>query len=133
VHEKSATEVFEKDCLIHLGTLVAPVGTAPEGKPCIKLEATFPDGREVNEDIPFGEMRVYPLAVGETVRIKVTPARGFDAGAGVGKLLERTLSGGVVGLIVDTRGRPFNLPSDETERVTRLDKWAGAFDAYPAS
>jgi hypothetical protein len=133
VHEKSATEVFEKDCLIHLGTLIAPVGTAQEGKPCVKFEGSFPDGRKVSEDIPFGEMKVYPLSVGETVQVKVTPARGFDAGAGPGKPLERKLSGGVVGLILDTRGRPFNLPTDEAERVARLDKWASAFDAYPAS
>lgn len=132
VHEKSATEVFEKDCLIHLGTLIAPVGTAQEGKPCVKLEAKFQDGRTVDEDIPFGEMKVYPLGVGETVSVKVTPARGFDAGEGPGKPFEKKLSGGVVGLIVDTRGRPFNLPSDENERVSRLEKWAAAFDAYPA-
>ncbi len=133
VHEQSATEVFDKDCLIHLGTLVAPVGTGQEGKPCIKLETTLPDGTAVNEDIPFGEMKVYPLGVGETASVKVTPARGFDAGAGPGKPFESTLSGGVVGLIVDTRGRPFNLPTDESERVKRLDKWAAAFDAYPTS
>jgi hypothetical protein len=133
VHEESATEVFEKDCLIHLGTLVAPVGTAPEGKPCVKFEATLPDGTKVDEDIPFGEMKVYPLGVGEAADVKVTPARGFDAGAGPGKPLERKLGGGVVGLIVDTRGRPFELPTDENERVSRLDKWAAAFDAYPSA
>ncbi len=65
--------------------------------------------------------------------MKVTPARGFDAGAGPGKPFESTLTGGVVGLIVDTRGRPFVLPTDESERVKRLDKWAAAFDAYPAA
>ena len=133
VHEQSATEVFEKDCLIHLGTLVAPVGTGQEGKPCIKFETTLPDGTLVNEDIPFGEMKVYPLGIDETASVKVTPARGFDAGAGPGKPFESTLTGGVVGLIVDTRGRPFVLPTDESERVKRLDKWAAAFDAYPAA
>lgn len=132
VHEKAATEVFEKDCLIHLGTLVAPVGTSQEGKPCIKFEATMPDGGTISEDIPFGDMRVYPLAVGETADVKVTPTRGFDVGAGPAKPLEARLSGGVVGLMVDTRGRPFKLPTDEKERVQRLEGWAKAFDAYPA-
>jgi hypothetical protein len=131
VHEQSATEVFEKDCLIHLGTLIAPVGTAQEGKPCMKLETTLPDGTTLAEDIPFGEMRVYPLGVGENAQIKVTPARGFDAGEGTGKPFEKKVSGGVVGLIVDTRGRPFNLPADENERVKKLEKWVAAFDAYP--
>ncbi|MBD3367917.1 MAG: methylaspartate mutase [Candidatus Eisenbacteria bacterium] len=131
VHEKAATEVFEKDCLIHLGTIVAPVGTAQEGKPCLTVEGTLPDGTSLNEEIPFGEMRVYPMTVDDEIRIKMTPARSFDVGAGPGKPHEATVSGGVVGLMIDTRGRPFNLPTDESKRVEKLDRWAQAFDAYP--
>jgi len=133
VHEKAATEVFEKDCLIHLGTLIAPVGTSQEGKPCVKIEATMPDGTVLNEDVRFGEMRVHPLGVGEEVSVKATPSRGFDAGAGPGKVLERKVSGGVVGLMIDARGRPFTLPTDEQARVAKLEKWAETFGAYPAS
>ena len=132
VHEKAATEVFEKDCLIHLGTLIAPSGTSSEGKPCLKLEATMPDGSALKEDVPFGEMRVYPLAVGERAEVKLTPARGFDLGSGPAKPVETSVSGGVVGLMVDTRGRPFALPADEKERITKLDRWASAFTAYPS-
>jgi hypothetical protein len=76
-------------------------------------------------------MRVYPLGVGETVSAKITPARGFDVGAGAGRVLETTLPGGVVGLMVDARGRPFRLPTDEHQRVEKLAKWAKAFNAYP--
>ncbi len=132
VHEQSATEVFEKDCLIHLGTLIAPVGTAQEGKPCVKVEMTMQDGRKVSDDIPYGEMVIYPMTVQDSAIAKLTPARGFDLGEGPGKMVECTLSGGVVGVMVDTRGRPFTLPTDEGERVTKLEKWAKAFDAYPA-
>jgi len=133
VHEKAATEVFEKDCLIHLGTLVAPVGTSQEGRPCVTVEGQLPGGAALKEEIPFGEMRVYPLGVDEQAKVKITPARGFDVGAGPGKPLEKTLSGGVVGLMVDARGRPFTLPTDEKQRVEKLEKWAAAFDAYPQS
>ena len=132
VHEKAATEVFEKDCLIYLGALVAPVGTSQEGKPCLKIELTLPSGTVVNDDIPFGEMVVYPLGVDESVKAKLTPAKGFNLGEGAGKPLECTLTGGVVGLMMDTRGRPFALPTDEHKRVEKLEKWAKAFDAYPA-
>jgi len=131
VHEKAATEVFEKDCLIHLGSLVAPSGTGHEGKPCLRIEAALPGGRSIAEDVPFGEMRVYPLGVGETASAKITPSRGFDVGAGAGRMLEAKLTGGVVGLMVDARGRPFTLPSDEHERVEKLTKWTKTFDAYP--
>ena len=33
VHSQAATEVFEKDCLIYLGTCIAPRGTAKLGRP----------------------------------------------------------------------------------------------------
>ena len=92
----------------------------------------MPDGSVISEDIPFGEMKVYPLGVDETASVKVTPVRGFDAGAGQGKPFETVVTGGVVGLMVDTRGRPFVLSADESERVPRLERWAKAFDAYPA-
>jgi uncharacterized protein (TIGR01319 family) len=131
VHEKAATEVFEKDCLIHLGTIVAPVGVGQEGKNCLKIQAELPDGTVLNEDVAFGEMKVYPLGVDESTRAKLSPARGFDVGAGPGRVHEATLTGGVVGLMVDARGRPFSLPSDEGKRVEKLGLWAKAFNAYP--
>ena len=111
--------------------MLSPFVSTQEGKPCIKLETELPDGARVSDDIPFGEMRVYPLAAGETVAVKVTPTRNFDAGAGPGKPMETRLSGGVVGLMVDTRGRPFRLPASEGDRIARLEAWARAFDAYP--
>lgn len=130
-HAKAATEVFEKDCLIHLGTLVAPVGPGQEGRNSLRIEAEFPDGTLVDHNISYGEMRVYPLGVDQTVRAKLMPARGLDLGEGAGKPVERTLSGGVVGLAIDARGRPFALPTDEPARVEKLKTWARAFDAYP--
>ena len=39
--------------------------------------------------------------------------------------------GGVVGLVVDTRGRPFEVPTDAQQRVAQLTKWQAALDAYP--
>ena len=46
VHPRAATEVFEKDCLIYLGTCIAPVGTAKYGKPCLDYTVTFPGGEK---------------------------------------------------------------------------------------
>jgi hypothetical protein len=40
VQPKAATEVFEKDCLIHLGTCVAPVGTTKK-PPNLRKHLTF--------------------------------------------------------------------------------------------
>ena len=131
VHPKAATEVFEKDCLIWLGTCVGPRGTGREGRPFFSVELAFADGRSATHEIPFGEVRLLPLGLGETVRAKLVPAKGADFGAGPGKSVERELHGGVVGLVLDGRGRPLALDPHDHDRVARLRRWTEALDAYP--
>ena len=41
------------------------------------------------------------------------------------------VSGGVVGIILDGRGRPFVLPTEEKERVAKLKEWMTLLDIYP--
>jgi hypothetical protein len=130
IHPKAATEVFEKDCLIHLGTCVAPTGQVKEGRTALKVHAFLPSG-EQEVELLFGQMAVLPLGVGETARLKVEPARGMDVGAGKGDTLETQVTGGVVGIILDTRGRPLQLPEDAAGRVAKLREWFDALSLYP--
>ena len=105
VHPQAALEVFEKDCLIYLGTAVAPAGTAVAGRPCLTYSLK---GRGLQEQgvLHCGELKEFPLEQGESVEAVLEPARGFDVGAGPGRRLECTLRGGTVGVILDGRGRP---------------------------
>ena len=41
--------------------------------------------------------------------------------------------GGVVGVIIDCRGRPLVLPEDREERVRKLTEWNDALGVYPNS
>ncbi len=123
-HKEAATQVFDKDCMVHLGTCVAPIGPlkAP-GKPCVTITGTLPDGRSLNETIAQDELRLFPLALGEEAKLNFEPAKGFDLGAGPGKAVTQTVTGGVVGLVIDTRGRPFNLTASTAGRLEKLDRW----------
>ncbi|MDP8229306.1 MAG: glutamate mutase L, partial [Candidatus Electryoneaceae bacterium] len=123
VNERAATEVFEKDCLIHLGTCVAPVGRGKEGKPCVHIAGTTDRGRTIDLTVDFGKLILVELELGESVRAKIEPAKGFDMGEGPGKPIEWTLHGGVVGLMIDTRGRPFDLKRNSTDRMQKLNIW----------
>lgn len=132
ISEKAATEVFDKDCLIYLGTCVAPVGACKAGKLSLSAKIELPNGEVFQEDIIFGEMKLLPCGVGETAKATLKPARGLDIGAGNGQEIVTELHGGVVGIILDTRGRqPFKLPESTTERVALLKKWMKVLDAYP--
>jgi uncharacterized protein (TIGR01319 family) len=121
VHPEAAAQVFDRDCLIRLGSCVAPVGQGKEGEPCLTIEY---NGK--SETFRYGELRVLPLGVGETLQATIKTARGFDVGAGKGRTVEATLEGGVVGVVVDTRGRPLQLPPDDATRRQKLIEWMTA-------
>ncbi|RLF26125.1 MAG: hypothetical protein DRN14_07385 [Thermoplasmata archaeon] len=130
--KKAATDVFVKDCMIRLGTSVSAVGKGKEGGKCMSVKVTMPDGHTESFDVAFGEIRKVDLPVGQVADVEVHPAGSFDVGAGKGKVLKRKLSGGVVGLVFDARGRrPFELPQDPSERIRKLGEWALAMGVYP--
>ena len=131
VNAEAATQVFERDCLIHLGTCIAPVGVGKAGDACLSIEIHYPDKPTVADEIPFGELRLYPLGLDEKASLKLQPSRRFDLGAGHGTSVETEAMGGVVGLVIDTRGRPLEIPTDSTQRVAQLTKWHNALDTYP--
>ena len=123
-HKEAATQVFDKDCMIHLGSCVAPLGKLKKpGMPCVHVSGTLPDGTHLDEDILQDELRLYPMEDGTRCELHFKPARGFDLGAGPGREIKHEVRGGVVGLIIDTRGRPFNLTADSAGRIERLQRW----------
>ncbi len=136
VQPKAATEVFEKDCLIHLGTCVAPSGTTKKPGPVMKYSIELPDG-PVSGTLNHLEMKLFKLGIqpnGLPITVKATfePERNYDLGAGKGVKVEKELFGGVVGIILDGRGRPFDLSSlSEAERVSYLKTWIKELDIYP--
>jgi uncharacterized protein (TIGR01319 family) len=132
VNDKAATDVFVNDCLVRLGTAVAPIGTGKEGARCLKVSIQMPDGRKEEFELPFGSMKRILLDVNCTAEVVLEPAGSFDVGAGKGKDLRTVLKGGVVGVIFDCRGRqPFVLPKDPQERIKKLIEWCDALDVYP--
>jgi uncharacterized protein (TIGR01319 family) len=132
VHEEAAAQVFERDCLVRLGAVLAPIGPGKPGQPCVKVTVTAPGVAPATQTVPCGELVLMPLPKSGSAKIDAVPERGFDLGSGKGRALEATVPGGVVGLIVDARGRqPFALPADRAARIQRLRAWNRALGAYP--
>ena len=129
---QAATEVFDKDCLIRLGSCVAPSGQLKKTDILADVRLSMSDGSSKELQIERGKMFVLPLGVGEKVQAVIKPARNLDVGSGPGIEWTGELEGGVVGLVFDGRGRqPFNLPEDDSERIAKLQEWADALDLYP--
>jgi len=131
ISEQAATEVFNKDCLIHLGTSIVPVGKGKIGQPALHARIELPDGSIFEEEIPYGEIKLIPLGVNEIAEAILTPKKGLDLGDGKNNAVKTTITGGVVGTIIDTRGRPFTLPADNAQRISLLKKWMKELNAYP--
>ena len=130
IHPKAAVEVFEKDCLIRLGTCIAPVGKAKSDQVMLQYEISLPDQR-IAGDLKFGELKLIPAPF-ESLQAKFTPGKGLDIGAGKNEVLETNIYGGVVGIILDARGRqPFNLIDNTEDRVSQLKEWSEETDEYP--
>ncbi|MHC5024028.1 MAG: glutamate mutase L [Planctomycetota bacterium] len=130
VHPQAALEVFERDCLIYLGTCVAAKGLGKPGRPCFRYEI---QGETLSEsgELMFGDSLLLPLGRGETASITVEPSRGFDLGAGPGRRIDRTVWGGTVGLLLDARGRPLQLPEDRDDCRRTVERWVQAGEMYP--
>jgi len=133
VHPAAATEVFEKDCLVRLGTCVAPVGgNGKAGATLCTIELRLPGGASKTEVLKVGDLRLLEIGDGEVAEAVVTPVRGVDVGGGPGERITRTLRGGVCGLVFDGRGRrPMPLPADRAARVAAATRWSQALNLYP--
>jgi uncharacterized protein (TIGR01319 family) len=129
VHERAAMEVFERDCLIVLGTCVAAKGEGKVGKPCFSYRIS--GGVTASGQMNWGDVLLVELGVGETAEVEVDPVRGVDFGNGPGKSVKRTVKGGTVGIILDARGRPLALPEDPTERRAAVRRTIDAIRLYP--
>ncbi|MDP6853095.1 MAG: glutamate mutase L [Candidatus Marinimicrobia bacterium] len=130
IHSKAAVEVFEKDCLIRLGSCVAPVGRQKEGQPLMHYEI-FLESERISGNLMPGELKLIDAPF-EPFRAVFTPTKGIDIGAGKNEVLETKVFGGVVGIFLDGRGRqPFTIPAEATERVNQLLQWSASTNEYP--
>jgi len=128
--EKAALDVFYNDCLVRLGTCMAPKGTGKEGQKIMSWEITTPEGKKFDGELKYGELIHMPF---ETPKATIIchPAKGFDMGSGPGHTHTADIEGGVVGLVFDGRGRPLTIDKDHAVRLANLNKWYNAMNMYP--
>jgi len=126
-----AAEVFDKDCLVRLGTCIAPVGPkARDGQPVMDYKLVMPSGHVEQGKAGYGQLLRFDLPVGERAHATLRPGPQYDLGGGKGHPVEAEIEGGLVGVILDCRGRPLELPASDTERVAKLIEWYRTMDVY---
>jgi hypothetical protein len=117
-------QVMERDALLNLGTVVAPVGTAREGDVALTFKIEYEDGRSLRVEVPYGSLEVIPLAPGQTANMELRPTRRFDVGLGTkGQAGTTRVEGGLLGIVIDARGRPLPIAEDPDERREKMQRW----------
>ncbi len=101
-HNKEASLSLFEESISLLGTCIAPVGNAKPGDDVLKI--TLEMGWREEYVIKQGEFNILPIRDRE-VGINLLPIRS-DLGRGRNKTVTRTVRGGCLGLIIDTRDRP---------------------------
>jgi len=132
VYPEATWQIFDKDCLVRLGTMIAPVGEANVGEDAVNVKLEMPDGGIKEQHIKQGEITRVPLQEGMTVKAVITPQQKLDIGAGKGKTLEIDVEGGAVGVIIDGRGRPLRLPENSQDARKSVLQWIDSLDLYPS-
>ncbi len=117
-------QVIESGAFIGLGTVVSVIAAASYGDQVLRAKLTYADGTEARADVKFGGLEILPLPSGQTARLSLQPLRRADAGLGAGRSGSIPVTGGALGVVIDARGRPLNLPSDPVRRRELLKRWS---------
>ena len=116
-------QVIDSGAFIGLGTIISVVAAANYGEQVLKVKMTYGDGTDARVDVKFGGLEILPLPSGQSARLSVQPLQKADAGLGPGRGGTITVTGGAMGVVIDARGRPLQLPSDPVRRRELIKKW----------
>ena len=116
-------QVIDSGAFIGLGTVVSVTASAKYGEQILRAKMTYSDGTDARVDLKFGGLEVLPLPGGQSARLSLQPLQRADAGLGPGRSGSVTVTGGAMGVVIDGRGRPLQLPSDPVRRRETIKKW----------
>jgi hypothetical protein len=117
-------QVIESNTFINLGSVISPVANVRPGTPIIRMKVTPDEGEETVLDIKQGELEVIQLAQGMTAQLHLQPLHKAEVGmGGPGRSGKLRVVGGVLGVVVDARGRPLQMVQDAGKRRELMGKW----------
>ncbi|WP_237225846.1 glutamate mutase L [Rubinisphaera sp. JC750] len=131
VHSQAALEVFERDCLIYLGTCVAVAGRPKAEKPAFKYKIT--GDVQAEGTVMAGQLQHFPLTANQKATVRIEPVRGLDCGNGRGRPIEKQVRGGTVGLILDGRGRPLHVGGETGASSAEVRSWVESLQLFEST
>lgn len=115
--------VLESGALQNLGTVVSVSSGAGYGTPVVRARIQYPDGNEARAEVKLGGLEVLPLGAGQSAKLFLQPLHRADIGNGPGRTWNGVVNGGMLGVVIDARGRPLTLTADPVRRRELMKKW----------
>ncbi|HWQ15132.1 MAG TPA: glutamate mutase L [Roseiflexaceae bacterium] len=125
----AALTLFERDLLRNtpLATCVVALGDGRPGAPALEAELTVTGGGTQRVQVAHGKIALLPLPAGRTAQLTLRPAGGVRIGRNAPgaevSSEQAAIKGSALGVVIDARGRPLQLPSDPAERQLALWDW----------
>jgi hypothetical protein len=117
-------QVLESSAFLSLATVISPAANARPGTPILRLRVTYESGDETSFEIKQGTLEALPLPMGQSARLRLQPLHRADIGmGGPGRGGSVRVVGGVLGVVIDARGRPLRLPEEAGRRRDLYKKW----------
>ena len=116
-------QALETGAFSNLATVISPISTARYGTPILKASLRRPDGSISSVEVKQGGFEVLPLKIGEVGDLNLQPQHRADLGHGPGKKVTMKVGGSAIGVVIDGRGRPLQLTSDNVRRRDLIKKW----------
>jgi hypothetical protein len=117
-------QVLESNTFLTMGTVISPVGDARPGTPILRVRMAYDGGGETTLDVKQGTVEMLQLPLGKAAQLHLQPLHRSDVGmGGPGRGGRLRVVGGTLGVIVDGRGRPLQLPGDPGRRMEMINKW----------
>lgn len=118
------SQVLASSTFLNLGTVICPIGNARPGTPILRLRVTYEGGSETSLEIKQGSLEMIHLPMGQRAQLQLQPLHRYDVGmGGFGRGGSVRVIGGALGVVVDARGRPLELPTDPHRRREVINKW----------
>jgi hypothetical protein len=117
-------QVLESTAFLNLGSVISPISYARYGTPILNVSMKNPEGEEQHVEVKQGMLTVLPLPNGQKARLRLDPLPQKNMGNNwPGQSLNLNVTGGVLGCVIDARGRPLALPADASRRRDMIKKW----------
>lgn len=122
-HAMLPVHLLESGAFQGIASLIVPHSNMRPGTPILHGSLVTTAGVKTDFEVKQGTLDLLPFPVESTGRLTLKPFHHADVGFGPGRSGDMQVSGTLLGLVIDARGRPLQLTRDDAHRRELIKKW----------